>query len=197
LVRSPPPIGFGSSIFDAGLLYVPGSILLLVAGPLAGVVVSKRGAKLPLVLGSVVLSASFLYFYLRHDTKLQVVFGLMVMSFGMGFMMVSMINIIIQSVRQAETGMATAMNTLFRTTGGVVGPTIAGVFLAQYVSPLIIQTPRGPISGPLLPNATAFNYIFLTALAISIVGVLVTLLVNSRAGEIEVHEPIEEGAAAS
>jgi len=197
LVRSPPPIGFGSSIFDAGLLYVPGSILLLVAGPLAGVVVSKRGAKLPLVLGSVVLSASFLYFYLQHDTKLQVVFGLMVMSLGMGFMMVSMINIIIQSVRQAETGMATAMNTLFRTTGGVVGPTIAGVFLAQYVSPLIIQTPRGPISGPLLPNATAFNYIFLTALAISIVGVLVTLLVNSRAGEIEVHEPVEEGAAAS
>jgi hypothetical protein len=92
LVRSPPPIGFGSSIFDAGLLYVPGSILLLIAGPLAGVVVSKRGAKLPLVLGSVILSASFLYFYLQHDTKLQVVFGLMVMSFGMGFMMVSTIN---------------------------------------------------------------------------------------------------------
>ena len=43
----------------------------------------------------------------------------------------------------------------------------------------------------------AFNYIFLTALGISIVGVLVTLLVNSRAGEIEVHEPVEEGAAAS
>jgi MFS family permease len=188
-------IGFGSSIFDAGLLYVPGSILLLVAGPLAGVVVSKRGAKLPLVFGSVVLAASFLYFCC--STKLQVVFGLMVMSFGMGFMMVSMINIIIQSVRQAETGMATAMNTLFKTTGGVVGPTIAGVFLAQYISPLIIQTPRGPISGPLLPNATAFNYIFLTALGISIVGVLVTLLVNSRAGEIEVYEPVEEGAAAS
>jgi MFS family permease len=97
-----------------------------------------------LVLGSVILSASFLYFYLQHDTKLQVVFGLMVMSFGMGFMMVSTINIIIQSVRQAETGMATAMNTLFRTTGGVVGPTIAGVFLAQYVSPFIIQTQGAP-----------------------------------------------------
>ena len=64
-------------------------------------------------------------------------------------------------------------------------------------SPLIIQTPRGPISGPLLPNAIAFNYIFLTALGISLVGVLVTLLVNSRAGEIEVYEPVEEGAAAS
>jgi hypothetical protein len=53
--------------------------------------------------------------------------------------------------------MATAMNTLFRTTGGVVGSTIAGVFLAEYLSPLTIQTPRGPLPGPRLPNATAFT----------------------------------------
>jgi hypothetical protein len=92
--------------------------------------------------------------------------------------------------------MATAMNTLFRTTNGVVGPTIAGVFLAEYVSPLVIQTPRGPVPGPLLPNATAFNYTFLTALVISLVGVLVTLFVTSRAGEIEVYEPVEQAAAA-
>ena len=75
LVRAPQPVGFGSSIFDAGLLFVPGSILLLLASPLAGAVVNKRGARLPLVLGSVVLSASFLYFYLLHDTKLQVIVG--------------------------------------------------------------------------------------------------------------------------
>jgi hypothetical protein len=72
----------------------------------------------------------------------------------------------------------------------------AGVFLAQYVSPLSIQTPRGAISGPLLPNATAFNYIFLSALGISIVGVFVTLLVNNRAGEIQMYEPVEQGAVA-
>jgi MFS family permease len=54
LVRAPQPVGFGSSIFDAGLLFVPGSILLLLASPLAGAVVNKRGARLPLVLGSVV-----------------------------------------------------------------------------------------------------------------------------------------------
>ena len=92
--------------------------------------------------------------------------------------------------------MAIAMNTVFRTTGGVVGPTIAGVLLAEYLSPLTIQTLRGPVLGPLLPNATAFTDIFLTALGISLVGVLVTLFVTSRAGEIEVYEPVEEAAAA-
>ncbi|MGZ4901989.1 MAG: MFS transporter [Halobacteriota archaeon] len=194
LVRTPPPVGFGSSIFDAGLLQVPGSILLLLAGPLAGILVNKRGAKMPLVLGSIVLSISYYYFYAMHDTKAQVVLGLMIMSVGMGFMMVSMINIIVQSVSQMETGIATAMNTIFRTIGGVVGPTIAGIFLARYVSPLIIQTPRGPVVGPLLPNATSFNYIFLTALGVSLVGVVVALLVKGSGTEIERRESVEEAA---
>jgi ABC-type lipoprotein release transport system permease subunit len=85
--------------------------------------------------------------------------------------------------------MATAMNTLFRTTGGVVGPTIASVVLAEYLSPLMIQAPRGPVPGPRLPNATAFTDIFLTALGISLAGMLVTLFVTSRAGEIEAMSP--------
>ncbi|MGZ4904435.1 MAG: MFS transporter [Halobacteriota archaeon] len=196
LMRTPPPVGFGSSIFEAGLLQVPGSLLLLIAGPLAGVLVSKRGAKMPLVLGSIVLSISFLYFYALHDTKAQIVLGLMIMSVGMGFMMVSMINIIVQSVSQIETGIATAMNTIFRTIGGVIGPTIAGVLLARYVSPLIIQTPRGSVMGPLLPNATAFNYIFLTALGVSLVGVVMALLVKGSGTEIERQESIEEATPA-
>jgi hypothetical protein len=48
--------------------------------------------------------------------------------------------------------------------------------------------------GPLLPNATAFNYIFLTALGVSIVGVLVTLLIKGKGTEIEVQRHVEEAA---
>ena len=88
------------------------------------------------------------------------------------------------------------MNTLYRTTGGVVGPTIAGALLAECVSPVVIQTPRGPVPGLLLPNATAFNYVFPSALGISLVGVLVTLFVASRAGEIGAYEPVEGAAVA-
>ncbi len=108
-------------------------------------------------------------------------------------MMVSMINIVTQSVSPFETGIATAMNSIFRTIGGVKGPTIAGVFLARYVSPLVIQTPRGPVMGPLIPNATAFNYIFL-ALGVALVGVVVTLLIKGKGTEIERQRPVEEAA---
>ena len=92
--------------------------------------------------------------------------------------------------------MATAMNTLYRTTGGVVGQAIGGALLAECVSPVVIQTPRGPVPDPLLPNATALNCVFPSALGISLVGVLVTLFVASRAGEIGAYEPVEGAAAA-
>ncbi|MGB8311809.1 MAG: MFS transporter [Halobacteriota archaeon] len=184
LLRLPAPVGFNASIFETGLLQVPGAILLLVVGPIAGIVVNKRGAKLPLVLGVVVLAVSFAYFYAFNSTKLEIVLGLVVMMVGMGLMMVSMINIIIQSVSQAQTGIATAMNTVFRTIGGVIGPTIAGVYLMRYKSPIMIPTPRGLITGPLLPNHTAFDYIFLTALGISLAGIVLTLFIKQAGPEV-------------
>ena len=184
LIRLPAPVGFHASIFEAGLLQVPGAIMLLVVGPIVGKVVNKRGAKLPLVLGAVVLAVSFAYFYAFSSTKLEIVLGLVVMMVGMGLMMVSMINIIIQSVSQAQTGIATAMNTVFRTIGGVIGPTIAGVYLMRYKSPIMIPTPRGLITGPLLPNHTAFDYIFLTALGISLIGIVLTLFIKQAGPEV-------------
>jgi len=78
---------------------------MLAVGPLAERLVSKRGAKLPVVLGSIVLSISFYFIYVFHYTQAQVVFGLILMSVGIGLVMVSMINIVIQSVRSSRRGL--------------------------------------------------------------------------------------------
>ena len=113
---------------------------------------------------------------------------------GVSFMFTAMINIILQSVEQAQTGAATGMNTVFRTVGGSVGPTIAGVFLATYVAPVIIQTPRGPMMGPNLPTATAFDYIFLTGFGLAVVAMIVTLLIK---GPVKVTESVTQAAEES
>ena len=113
--------------------------------------VNRCGARLPLLIGSITLAISFYYFYAFHDTRAQAVFGLIIVSAGMGFVIVSIINMIVQSVSQIETGIATAMNTIFRTIGCVIGSTIAGVFLARYVSPLVAQASFGSVM-PLVPN---------------------------------------------
>ena len=186
LMELPPPTGFGTDIFQAGVVLAPGAAFMLVAAPIAGVIVARRGAKLPLFVGAAILAASFYYFYVLHATQLQIALGAIFVCIGVGFMLTAMINVVIQSVEQSQTGIATGMNTEFRTIGGALGPTIAGVFLAAYVSPLIIQTPRGPVMGPLLPNATAFNYIFLTGIGLAFVAMLVTLLIK---GPVKMEQP--------
>ena len=183
LLQAPAPIGCSCTLFQAGLVLAPGSILMLIMAPVAGVIVTRRGAKLPLFMGAVTLAASFCYFYVFHATQLQMLLGVMISFIGMGFMMVAMINIIIQSVAQAQTGIATAMNTIFRTVGGVVGPTIVGVYLTQYTTLIPKPTPHGLMTIP-IPSETAFNYIFLTALGISIIGIFVILLIKDRSDEV-------------
>jgi len=191
LLQAPAPIGCSCTLFQAGLVLAPGSLLMLVTAPLAGAVVSRRGAKLPLFTGAITLAASFCYLYVFHTTQLQLLLGVMISFIGMGFMMVAMINIIIQSVAQAETGIATAMNTIFRTVGGVIGPTIVGVYLTQYTTLIPKPTPHGLMMIP-VPSNTAFDYIFLTALGIAIVGILVTLLITGRSDQVHIEgeEPV-------
>ncbi len=191
LMQQPPPVGFGFTLFHAGLILAPAAILLLVAAPFAGVIINRRGPKLPLIIGTVILAASFYYLYAFHGTEPQIIFGVLIAAVGVGFILVTTLNIIVRSVKQSQTGIATGMVTIFQTVGSAVGPVIAGVYLTQYVSPLIIQTPRGPVMGPLLPNATAFDYIFLTALGISIIGVLVSLLIKGRSGEVQMQDQAE------
>ena len=160
---------------------------MLASAPIAGVIVARRGAKLPLFMGATIVVASFCYFYVFHATQLQMLLGVAISFIGMSFMGVAMINIIIQSVEQSQTGIATAMNTTFRTVGGVVGPTIAGVFLTQYTTLIPKPTPHGLMMIP-VPSETAFNYIFLTAIGISIIGMFVILLIKGRSGEVHVGE---------
>jgi len=192
LLQAPAPIGCSCSLFQAGLVMAPGSLLMLVTAPLAGAIVTRRGAKLPLFMGAVALAASFCYFYAFHATQLQMLLGVMISFVGMGFMMVAMINIIIQSVSQVQTGIATAMNTIFRTVGGVVGPTIVGVYLTQYTTLIRKPTPHGLMMIP-IPSDTAFDYIFLTALGVAIIGIFVILLIKGRSDQVHIEEgePVE------
>ena len=180
LMQLPPPFGFGTDIFQAGAVLAPGAILMLFTAPIAGAVVARRGPKLPLFVGAAIGAAGLYYFYVCRATQLQIALGAVIALIGVGFMFTAMINVVIQSVAQSQTGIATGTNAFFRTIGSAVGPPITGVYLAQYVSPLIIQTRRGPVTGPLLPNTMAFDHIFLTGFGFVVITMLVTLLIKGK-----------------
>src|SRR4029453_1601329 len=63
--------GFGLDATGAGLLMVPGALVMLVAGPLSGVLGTRFGSRLPLALGAVITSAGLLLMALVHGTQLE------------------------------------------------------------------------------------------------------------------------------
>src|SRR5665647_2626847 len=71
IMEYPAPVGFGTDIFRAGEILAPAAAFMLVAGPVAGAIVTRRGAKLPLFIGAAILAASFYYYYLFRATQAQ------------------------------------------------------------------------------------------------------------------------------
>jgi EmrB/QacA subfamily drug resistance transporter len=121
--------GFGGSATEAGLVLLPGALMGLVAGPLAGRLGMRLGFGVPMVLGMVVASIGLLSLALFHDSLWQVVVGMTITGTGVPFTFAAMAKIVVDAVRPHETAVATGMNTVMRTVGGVIGGSLLAVIL--------------------------------------------------------------------
>ena len=121
--------GFGLGATGAGLLMLPGALVMLVAGPLAGALVRRFGGKLPLALGAAVSAAGLLLLGLDHGTETAMIAWNIVLSIGIGLAFAAMPNLIFDAVPMAETGEATGFNTLVRSVGASLGSQVAAAIL--------------------------------------------------------------------
>jgi MFS family permease len=178
MVMSPPPVGFSSSITDAGLLQLPSALVQLVLAPLIGILIVKVGMKRPMVAGMFILLAGYLYFYYMLRTPamydaVHLMLGISIVSVGMVLGMVGTVNMVLASTPREYTGVSTGMNSLFRMTGGVIGPVVAGVFMTEYTTKITVN-PLYHITVS-VPSAAAYEYIVLIAAAAAIVSAVAML----------------------
>ena len=186
LTRTPSPVGFGLDTFQSALVFVPAGLVILIAGPLFGRIVRLRGAKNALLLVSLIVVASFVWFILFNATLAEIIIGTVILFAGIGGVFVSAINVLIMYVPPSKTGAETALNTVFRFIGGAVGTAVAGALLTLYEAPITVVLPAGP-TVVLVPTNQAFAYIAVVALILSLVGV-VTAYVLKRAPDIELPD---------
>jgi EmrB/QacA subfamily drug resistance transporter len=135
--------GFGASIVVSALYLLPSTIGMFLMGFLAGWIAHRFGSKLALVAGSAVTTASFLLLALAHGHPYDMLVSAALLGIGIGLSFSALGNIVIQAVREQETGVASGMNTVMRTVGGALGGQLTATFLADHVS-----------NG--LPNVTGF-----------------------------------------
>jgi EmrB/QacA subfamily drug resistance transporter len=157
LVQLPESTGFGlgASVTQAGLFLLPSSFAMLFAGPVAGWLGGRVGAKLPLLIGTGVAAATFGGLAIEHS-RVAVYVCTTLMGLGIGFSFASMANLVVAAVPQRQTGVATGINTIMRTIGGSIGGSVAASIVAGHV-----------VAASGLPEESGFTLAF----AVSAVGV--------------------------
>jgi EmrB/QacA subfamily drug resistance transporter len=125
--------GFGASVTEAGIFLLPATVGMLLVGPVAGRMSVTVGSRVPLALGALLTGVGWVMLALMHDQHWQVYVAAFVMGLGIGLAFASMVNVIVESVRPDQTGVATGMNVIFRNVGGSLGGQIAASMLTASV----------------------------------------------------------------
>ncbi|MGY1499223.1 MFS transporter [Streptomyces sp. QTS52] len=177
--------GFGGDATRAGLLMLPGCLMMLVAGPVSGLLTTRFGGKVPLVLGGVVTAAGMALLAAEHGSQGAVLGFAMVVFTGIGLGFAAMPNLIVDAVEPAKTGEATGVNALLRSVGSSLGSQVIASVLANSV------TARHP-----LPTEHAYTVSFLVAGAGALVAAAVALFIPRPRGHAHGSVLAEVGAAA-
>jgi EmrB/QacA subfamily drug resistance transporter len=122
--------GFGLDATGAGLLLLPGALVMLFAGPVAGILGGRFGSKVPLSAGAVITGVGLFLMGLSHGTQAEVVAWNVVMSVGFGLVFSAIPNLIVSAVPRTQTGQAIGVNTLLRSVGASAGTQVSAAILA-------------------------------------------------------------------
>ena len=122
--------GFGASVTQAGLFLAPSTLGMLLLGPVSGRLSEKVGSRVPLILGGLTTTTSFLVLAFAHGERFEIYIASFILGAGIGLAFASLANLIVEAVPPEQTGVATGMNTVMRTLGGSVGGQIGASVLA-------------------------------------------------------------------
>ena len=80
--------------------------------------------------------AGLTWLALWHDHRWDIVGAMLLIGLGIPFTFAAMAKLIVDSVRPEETGVASGMNTVMRTIGGVLGAQVGAAILSANTIPL-------------------------------------------------------------
>jgi MFS family permease len=175
--------GFGASATKAGLYLLPGALLMLFAGPFAGLLGRRIGSKWPLAIGMALIAASATLLAALHGEPWNIVLAMAGLSVGVGFSFAAMAALIVEAVAPTETGIATGINTVMRTVGAVIGAQVGAAILSTDTVP-----------GTQVPTESAYVAAFvLSAVAASVAAAIAVFVTPPRLRRRRVAVAVEAG----
>jgi EmrB/QacA subfamily drug resistance transporter len=122
----------GYSPLQAGIRFLPSTLLLVVMGPLAGRLTDRVGPRPLMTVGLLTVSASI---WLQsgitvHTSYLRLLPGFMLMGVGIGLVMSPMSTAAMNSVDRTKAGAASGVLSMSRMVGGTFGVAVMGALIA-------------------------------------------------------------------
>jgi len=123
----------GLSPVQAGLATVPMALMTMLASPLSGRIVGRRGPRLPLVVAGVCLVAgSAMLIGIEPSTPLvQLLAAYVVFGLGFGFVNAPITNAAVSGMPRAQAGVASAIATTSRQFGQTLGVAVIGAIVTS------------------------------------------------------------------
>jgi EmrB/QacA subfamily drug resistance transporter len=124
--------GFGASPVEVGLYFVPSSVAMVIAGPVAGALGSRIGPEPVLRVGVALVAAGLGLFAFLHAEEWMIYVWMTVLGVGIACSFAALGALVIANSGAGETGVATGMNTIMRTIGGAFGAQIAAAIISAH-----------------------------------------------------------------
>ena len=172
LAQSPVPVGFDNSAIQMSLVQLPFAIVLLVLGPLVGVIITKIGQTTPLVIGTIAMSLGFFLLFFIRPNEFYISSYLVIISIGISLTNVSSTNIVMMQSSFKQIGISLGISNLLRIIGSSIGPTIAGLFMQTHLFPINSHDNQFHY----FPSSSAYDLIFGTMLGLSLSALCISLL---------------------
>jgi MFS family permease len=132
LVQEPASSGgFGASATVAGLFLLPATIAIVIVGQMAGLLERRIGSRGSLIGGALFALAAYALLVVDRSQEGEIYLAAGLLGIGIGLSFSAMANLIVENVRQEQTGVATGMNAVTRTLGGAFGGQLAATLLAS------------------------------------------------------------------
>jgi MFS family permease len=122
----------GYSPLEAGVRFLPSTLVIMIAGPLAGRLADRVGPRTPLVAGLALVTISLAW---QSRIEVDTTFSFLVVPFillglGMGFTMSPMSTAAMNAVDRTKAGVASGTLSMTRMVGGTFGVAALGALVA-------------------------------------------------------------------
>jgi MFS family permease len=150
---------------------------MLAVGPVMGKLVTRIGPKPILILGACISIIGLTLFIFNRATTLGLTIDIAVSLVGVVSMIIPITNMISVSLPRENIAVGLGMNTMLRNLGGAIGPVLATTVMSTYTDTILNPVTHQPIAA--LANATAFNIIFATGIALTLVIIALSLTIKN------------------